>query len=62
MITNVWLKSQPGKKIRYPDCFPEINYRILSYTVLGFFIKNAVTKSQEASYSIELISRIEFRP
>lgn len=62
MITNIWLKSQPNKKISYPDCFPVINYRILSFIVLGCYIKNSETQGQDASYSIELIQRIEFRP
>ena len=58
MITHIWLKSQPKKKISYPDCYVIFND---SYNVLqGIFIKN--NKGTQASYSIELISRIEFRP
>lgn len=59
MKTTVWLKSQPKKKLEYPDCYPLFNDK---YAVLqGIFVKDNTGRNQ-ASYSIELISRIEFRP
>lgn len=62
MITNVWLKSQPNKKISYPNCFINIEFwnafvRILNSTNM---IDNEY--AIEATYSLGIISRIEFRP
>jgi len=56
MITNVWLKSQLGKKIPYPDCWPS-----MLHSLRDIVIYNKEHKA-EANYSMELISRIEFRP
>lgn len=61
MITNIWLKSQPNKKISYPDCYPSLNVGPWNGTVLGVFIKEPKGENQ-GSYSIEIIARIEFRP
>ena len=58
MITNIWLKSQPKKKIAYPDCYPFINAR--NGIILGIFIANK--EGTQGSYSIEIISRLEFKP
>jgi len=58
MITNIWLKSQPNKKIAYPDCWPKMNW---NGVIQGVFI-NDIEGMTQGSYSIEIISRIEFRP
>jgi hypothetical protein len=62
MITNIYLKSQPKKKISYPDCYFLFGIRGTE--------NDPVTKVQilrldwsiVAEYSTESISRIEFRP
>lgn len=55
MITNIWLKSQPTKKISYPDCFP-------MYQGISFDIINYNNRKIEAYLTIASIKRIEFRP
>lgn len=58
MITNIWLKSQPNKKISFPDCWPQMNY---NGVIQGIFIKDN-EGTIEGSYSVEIIARVEFRP
>lgn len=59
MKTTIWLKSQSKKKLEYPDCWPKIyhdgmqNYDLTIKDIEGNNI---------ASYTIESISRMEFRP
>lgn len=55
MITNIWLKSQPKKKISYPNCYPLI-------TETGIlFLNIEKDRRPDAEYSFSSISRIEFR-
>lgn len=63
MITNIWLKSQPNKKIAYPDCFPNI-YPSGAFVNIQIRDKYDVTCSNEliAEYNAEALVRIEFRP
>jgi hypothetical protein len=64
MITKVWLKSQPNKRIDYPDCFPLMNEvkRINGAKMIDTVrILNLECRIQ-ASYKSEAVSRIEFRP
>lgn len=56
MITNIWLKSQPNKKISYPDCLPivykhgtEIHIRDIEGADIAVYVGISV-------------SRVEFRP
>jgi hypothetical protein len=59
MITNIWLKSQPKKKLSYPDCLPKI------YTGAGYnrvIVINPASIKNEAAYDLNTVSRIEFRP
>lgn len=64
MITNVWLKSQPNKKIAYPGCFPLLNQTDLGNQIQRVrLVKDDLYSEQvEALYLISEISRIEFRP
>jgi hypothetical protein len=56
MITNIWLKSQPNKKISYPDCYPSFFIRA------GFVEIWNPEEDKNAEYLLEQVSRIEFRP
>lgn len=58
MITNIWLKSQPNKKIPYPDCFPVIHNGSKSVHIHD----STNTASKVCIYSYDAISRMEFRP
>ena len=58
MITNIWLKIQPNKKLSYPDCYPNI----LINDLPDCCIINAKTKKFEATYTVNKIARVEFRP
>jgi hypothetical protein len=60
MITNVWLKSQPGKKIRYPDCIIETPVSCNNIYIIN--VTKSIEGAIEASYLMREISRIEFRP
>lgn len=63
MITNIWLKSQPKKKISYPDCYPSI---FVLKDIKKVFITKINDKNEtistEADYLLESVSRVEFRP
>ena len=56
MITHIGLKSQPKKKLSYPDCYPFFSSEKTLY------IWDIKKKDEIAQYSIEVISRLEFRP
>lgn len=56
MITNIWLKSQPNKKISYPECLPIV------YKEGKTIIVRDNTGADVASYLGNTISRVEFRP
>ena len=58
MITYIWLKSQPKKKISYPDCFAEF----IRSTRTWHIREDKQLEGSIATYTIESISRIEFRP
>lgn len=58
MITNVYLKSQPNKVIRYPDCYPDLLMKLETKQVVILAERDMI----EAYYNIEQISRIEFKP
>lgn len=56
MITHIWLKSQPNKKISYPDCSPDIIWR-----------QNIVYIADKqdnilGNYILQTVARVEFRP
>lgn len=61
MITNIWLKSQPNKKISYPDCYPYLFASVKSFGIYKGPI-DVTAGRREAEYLITNISRIEFRP
>ena len=58
MITNIWLKQQPKKKLSFPDCWSQINH---NGVLQGIYIKDN-EGAIVASYTIEIVARIEFRP
>jgi hypothetical protein len=55
MITHIWLKSQPNKKLSYPDCLPIIKSDVI-------WISNPKDIRLQANFLIDSISRVEFRP
>lgn len=58
MITNIWLKSQPKKKLSYPNTFP-----IFIKTMRTWHIREDIeAENSVAAFTIESVSRIEFRP
>jgi len=63
MKTNIWLKSQPNKKIQYPDCYPcmfeDIN-GVLDTIEIHIF--NTTKRMNDAMFNIKAIARVEFRP
>jgi hypothetical protein len=61
MITNIWLKSQPNKKISYPDCLPKFYFASLSIHIFDISSKNNENKPT-AIFDWNAISRVEFRP
>lgn len=56
MKTTIWLKSQPNKKIEYPDCLPTI------YNANETCWMTRIDDAILASYEVNSISRIEYRP
>ncbi len=56
MITHIWLKSQPKKKISYPEMSPDI---IKIQNVIYLVDDKENVQSQ---YVYTEVSRIEFRP
>ena len=68
MITNIWLKSQPKKKICYPDCFPVTNFYDTKSTdfVGGNYLSNVTIYNslgyRQSVWLLKKISRVEFRP
>ena len=58
MKTTIWLRSQPKKKIEYPDCFPHINWQLIE-AILFISDKDYIPK---ANHCIKNIARVEFRP
>jgi membrane-bound lytic murein transglycosylase MltF len=62
MITNIYLKSQPKKKISYPDCYILFGARGKNEDLIENVMVLKLDWTIEAEYSINLISRIEFRP
>lgn len=57
MITNIWLKSQPNKRISYPDCYP-----VITNDGLKIINGKSITKFEESEYFLPRITRVEFRP
>jgi hypothetical protein len=56
MITNIWLKSQPNKKISYPECLP---------IVYKNGVEIHIRDNNGANVAIHLgiaVARVEFRP
>lgn len=61
MITNIWLKAQPKKKLPFLDCYPLFNVKGPKTREDYLFIKD--DKEQiHATFLIDQISRLEFRP
>lgn len=61
MITNIWLKSQPNKKISYPDCYPEL-FLPRPNVHMDRVILTDVKDNTHGEYKLDSITRIEFRP
>lgn len=60
MKTTIWLKSQPKKKIEYSDCIPKLNDNYSGFYLISFEI--GLTIKVHATYDIDTVSRVEFRP
>lgn len=58
MITNIWLKSQPNKKISYPDCYPDFLMKLETKQIVILAARDMI----DAYYDLTKISRVEFRP
>ena len=59
MITNIWLKSQPNKKISYPDCYIWMHIKTFEPWI---DILNKDNTKTLAFYKSDVVSRVEFRP
>lgn len=64
MIVNVWLKSQPNKKVPYPDCYHLIEPNqegISDLKTNKVIILDKKDSYVVAEYAMEAIQRVEFR-
>lgn len=62
MITNIWLKSQPNKKISYPDCYPYFSLFMPDIKEIKIVNKDNTSGNGYATYHMDGLSRVEFRP
>lgn len=58
MITNIWLKSQPNKKISYPNCYPDFS----TIQELTIDIRDFDKFTREFSVAVKALVRVEYRP
>ena len=60
MLTRVYLKRNPKEHIDYPDCYPIIN--IIKSIDNWLIIRDNSANLNITHYTLNTVSRVEFRP